>query len=436
MITVRFDRGNVVVESGEGILGSSVFPAYRYGDVLQRLRGANADFRDEASEAPPCPHLESSYDLRDYQFEAVEAWARVGCKGIIVLPTGAGKTVVAIKAAERLQASTLIVVPTLVLVEQWRETLQRAFKIPVGSLGGGSEDIRPVTVSTYDSAALRAGSLGNRFSLIIFDEVHHLPAQMNRRIATAYIAPYRLGLTATLGEDDEALGYLVDLVGKVVYEKTVDELAGRHLSGYTVRTVQLPLTSEEKAEYESQYSIYRDFLRRRGLKIRSPMDYLRFVRSSGVDPEARRALLARNTAMDIALNSGAKIQYLSRLLESNPASKTIIFTRHNKLVYRISRDLLIPSITHQTGRREREDILSRFRDGTYRRIVTSQVLDEGVDVPDASVAVILSGTGSSREFIQRLGRILRRREGKEAVLFELVSQDTAETRMSRRRKGD
>jgi len=435
MITVRFDRGSVVVEGGEGFLGSSVFPAYRYGEVLERLRETGAEFRDEASESSPCPHLGSSYEPRDYQSEAVEAWVRAGCRGVVVLPTGAGKTVVAIKAMERLQASTLVVVPTLVLVEQWRETLQRAFRIPVGSLGGGSKDIRPVTVSTYDSAALRAGSLGNRFKLIVFDEVHHLPAQTNRGIATGYIAPYRLGLTATLGEDEEALVDLADLVGAVVYEKAVEELAGRHLSDYTVRTVQIPLAPEERAEYERQYSIYRGFLQRRGLRIRSPRDYLRFVQSSGVDPEARRALLARNAAMDLALNSGAKIQYLSRLFESNPASKTIIFTRHNKLVYRISRELLIPSITYQTGREEREEILSKFRDGTYRRIVTSQVLDEGVDVPDASMAVILSGTGSSREFIQRLGRILRKREGKEAVLFELVSQDTAETRMSRRRKG-
>jgi superfamily II DNA or RNA helicase len=87
-----------------------------------------------------------------------------------------------------------------------------------------------------------------------------------------------------------------------------------------------------------------------------------------------------------------------------------------------------------TPREEREQILARFMDGTYRRIVTSRVLDEGVDVPDASVAVIISGSGSSRQFIQRLGRILRKRPGKQAVLFELVSADTAETRMSARRR--
>jgi len=153
-----------------------------------------------------------------------------------------------------------------------------------------------------------------------------------------------------------------------------------------------------------------------------------------VDPEARRALMARNAAMDIALNSMSKEEYLRGLLSANPSEKTLIFTRHNKLVYRISRSLLLPAITHQTMREEREVILDRFRRGVYRRIITSQVLDEGIDVPDASVAVILSGTGSSREFIQRLGRVLRKKEGKQATLYELVSLGTAEMRLSKRRK--
>ena len=144
--------------------------------------------------------------------------------------------------------------------------------------------------------------------------------------------------------------------------------------------------------------------------------------------------MGRNAAMDVALNSKSKEEYLRNLLMANPNEKALIFTRHNKLVYRISRSLLIPAITHQTVKAEREEILDRFRKGVYNRIITSQVLDEGVDVPDASLAVILSGTGSNREFIQRLGRVLRKKEGKQANLYELVSFGTAETRLSRRRK--
>jgi superfamily II DNA or RNA helicase len=138
--------------------------------------------------------------------------------------------------------------------------------------------------------------------------------------------------------------------------------------------------------------------------------------------------------MDLAMNSSAKVEHLKRLLLLNPDEKALIFTRHNKLVYRISKEMLIPTITHQTSSGEREEIMKRFRSGVYRRIVTSQVLDEGVDVPDASLAVILSGTGSSRQYVQRLGRVLRKQEGKQAKLVELVSKGTAETRISRRRR--
>ena len=154
---------------------------------------------------------------------------------------------------------------------------------------------------------------------------------------------------------------------------------------------------------------------------------------TGIDPEAREALLARNKALKTALNSEAKIKVLGDFLRVYKEEKTIIFTRYNQLVYRISRRFLIPAITYQSPREERKEILERFRGGEYRVIVTSQVLDEGVDVPDASMGFILSGTGSSREYIQRLGRILRKREGKHARLIEIVARETLETRMSRRR---
>jgi superfamily II DNA or RNA helicase len=168
--------------------------------------------------------------------------------------------------------------------------------------------------------------------------------------------------------------------------------------------------------------------------MRGPDDFSRFIMRSARDPEARKALLARNRALDIALNSRAKIEALKELLLEHPLDQTIIFTQHNKLVDRIARTLLIPAITHTTSKDERREIFDNFHDGVYRVIVTSKVLDEGVDVPDAAQAIILSGTGSSREFIQRLGRVLRKREGKRARLTEIVTRDTTETKISRRRK--
>jgi superfamily II DNA or RNA helicase len=128
------------------------------------------------------------------------------------------------------------------------------------------------------------------------------------------------------------------------------------------------------------------------------------------------------------------VAYLKSLLKANPDEKTLIFTSQNKLVYRLSKEMLIPAITHRTPQIEREEILRRFQTGEYKRVLTSRVLDEGVDVPDASIAVILSGSGSNRQFVQRLGRVLRPGPGKQAILFELVSAGTAETYISQRRK--
>ena len=412
------------------------FPAYMYHRVVDYLEGCGEPYRDRAGKFLKPPKLETSYKLREYQVEALKKWVDAGGRGIVVLPTGSGKTVLAVKAIEEQQCSTLVVVPTLVLVDQWKQVLEQAFNIKIGALGGGREEIEPITVSTYDSARLRAHKLGAKFDFIVFDEVHHLTAPSNRRIAERYLARKRLGLTATLQKAEAPLEVLEELVGPKVYELGVDDLTGSHLADFTVKTVRLPLSAAEQFEYNKQYDIYRNYLKSRNLQIRSSRDYLNFVKRSGRDPEARRALTARNQAMDIALNSGSKIGYLKQLLKSNPGEKVLIFTSHNKLVYDLSKELLIPAITHLTPQEEREEILGGFHSGDYKRIVTSRVLDEGVDVPDASIAVILSGSGSNRQFVQRLGRILRKSPGKEAVLFELVSQGTAEIYMSyRRRRG-
>ena len=166
----------------------------------------------------------------------------------------------------------------------------------------------------------------------------------------------------------------------------------------------------------------------------SPADFQKLVLRSGSDPRAWEALRAQNEARRIAFNSRAKLEKLEELLEDHQGDRIIIFTRYNDLVYRISRRFLIPAITHKTGKDERQRVLRGFKEGIYRAIVSSQVLDEGVDVPEANVGIILSGTGSPREFIQRLGRILRPSPGKRAILYELVSSETGEVRTASKRK--
>ena len=136
----------------------------------------------------------------------------------------------------------------------------------------------------------------------------------------------------------------------------------------------------------------------------------------------------------IALGTTAKIRILEDILKAHPRDRVLIFTNDNETVHKISKIFLIPAITHRTRTKERKEILEAFNKGDYLALVASKVLNEGVNIPEANVAVILSGSATIREHVQRLGRILRRRQGKEATLYEVVSEDTVEDRISERRR--
>jgi len=441
VIAVRYEKGTLAVTSNFK-LPHTVWDArsgvYRclplfYKDVIEYLKLSRLDYVDDVLDVPPMPALLDTVKLRDYQTDALTRWLRTK-QGVLVLPTGAGKTVIGITAIARLNVPTLVVVPTLELVRQWRRELEKALKIAVGTYSGEAHDLQPVTVATYDTAYLRAEELGNRFLLLIFDEVHHLPSPGYSTIAELFVAPYRLGLTATYEREDGLHTELERLVGGKVYEIGVEKLTGTHLAEYTTRKIVTDLTDNERVEYERYYSVFTEFLKQRRVVLRTPRDFQRFVMRTGRDPKAREALLARNRARRIALNSRSKLTALAKILDAHFGERTIIFTEHNSLVYAISKEFLIPAITHTTPKEERAEIFDRFRTGEYNAIVTSKVLEEGIDVPEASVGVILSGSGSKREYKQRLGRILRKREGKLAVLYEIVSKGTSEVGISRRRK--
>ncbi|MBN1465076.1 ATP-dependent helicase, partial [candidate division KSB1 bacterium] len=155
---------------------------------------------------------------------------------------------------------------------------------------------------------------------------------------------------------------------------------------------------------------------------------------SANDPCALEALRARTNARSILLNADGKIETLELLLQKHVQDRILIFTFSNELVYRISELFLIPAITHQTKAIERKWILDRFRLGQFSVLATSRVLNEGIDIAAANVAIILSGSASSIEHLQRLGRILRKREDKDAVLYELVTTATQESSISYRRR--
>jgi superfamily II DNA or RNA helicase len=442
MIRLWFDRGTILLRGQVGTPYGKWDPrvecyrikAMHYWDVLAYLKESSLAFQDDVLNLPPIQQLNSNVELRPYQKEALERWLHSNMRGILILPTAAGKTYVALKAISLLKRQVLIVVPTLDLIDQWRKRVAEHLNTEAGAIGGGENTVKMITVSTYDSAYLQAETLGNRFMLIVFDEVHHLASPSYMQIAEMYIAPYRMGLTATYERSDERHSLLPRLVGDPVYTVGVEELAGNHLSPYTYEKIFVELTPEEQRAYDSEMATFRLYIKEKGITLRSPEDFQRFIMTTGRDPRAREALLARNHALKIALNSDAKLGLLARQLEANRHEKTLIFTLHNDLVYTISRKFLIPAITYQTPKEERREILENFRKGEYKVIVTSQVLDEGVDVPDASAGYILSGTGSTREYIQRLGRLLRKVEGKKARLVEIVSKETVEVGISRRRR--
>lgn len=433
-------RGNVRIPNSSWDERSKTFRAMalHYKDIVDYLNNSCIDFIDTVFDLVPCPEfqIQNNIILRDYQKKAIDEWSKNSNRGVLVLPTGSGKTIIGIEAISMLNTPTIVIAPTLDLVNQWRSKLKEAFQnnIDVGILGGGKQEIKALTVSTYDSAHIHAERLGNRFNFIIFDEVHHLPAEGYRHIAEMFASPLRMGLTATYEREDGLHIELNRLVGGKVFEKKVKQLVGEHLSPFRLEKITVELTDEEKKEYDLNHGIFKNYLRRNNITIQSSADFQKIVMRSGRDPNARKALLARNSARTIALNSTSKMEKLSEILKMHKEGKFFIFTEHNKMVHRISKEFLIPAITYRTVSKERNEILDKFRSGAYKAVVTSKVLDEGIDVPDADVGIILSGTGSERAFIQRLGRILRKKEEKEAVLYEIISAETSEVNTARKRK--
>jgi superfamily II DNA or RNA helicase len=450
--TLSYDRGTLILHpppKGKAWVEFAVWddrierfriPANQYRRLVLALRAEGIELNDKAKgfeeiELVPSTQMEPY----PHQREALDAWTQAGRSGVVVLPTAAGKTYLAQLAIQSTQRTTLIMVPTLDLMHQWYAQLEAAFPdVEVGLLGGGSRDRTPILVSTYDSAAINAETLGNQYGLLVFDECHHLPSDFNRVIAEYAIAPYRLGLTATPERTDGKHEDLKTLIGAEVYRKSAEELSGGALAKHEVVQIKVTLSQEERARYDQLMQIRNTFLKQAGIYLSSAQGWQRFVQASAKSKAGRKAMLAHREARAIAFGTEGKIRVLSELLAKHYPDRTLIFTDDNATVYRISQAFLIPAITHQTPVKERHEILTKFKQGDYKTLVASRVLNEGIDVPDARVAIVLSGTGSTREHIQRLGRVLRKGKDptKFAILYEVVAEDTNEEGVSRRRKGE
>jgi DNA excision repair protein ERCC-3 len=379
---------------------------YPTDDRAGYTRGDHLPF---AFRAGPTP-----FALREYQARAAAAFhaggsERGGC-GVVVLPCGAGKTVVGIAAMHLLQTHTLVLTANTVAVRQWcRELLDKTDlqADQVGEYTGEHKQIRPVTVATYQILTHRKGKLDGfthldlfdkgRFGLIVYDEVHLLPAPVFR--ATAGIqARRRLGLTATLVREDGRADEVFSLIGPKRFELPWKQLERQgFLAAAQCREVRVPLAPARAAHYAA----------------------------AGARAQIR-----------IAADNEQKLDVVGALLERHAGDRVLVIGQYLEQLQQIATVFQVPLITGQTPNAERERLYAAFRSGALARLCVSKVGNFAIDLPDANVAIQVSGTfGSRQEEAQRLGRVLRpKQDGGPAHFYTLVSADTREQEFARHRQ--
>ncbi len=371
--------------------------------------------------------------LRPEQDAALAAWRAAGRRGQIVMPTGTGKTEVALAAMAETGASSLVVAPVRDLMYQWHRRILRGLGYDAGVAGDSLFNVKPVTVTTYDSAYIHMGEFGARFELVVFDEVHHLPGRCRREAALLCAAPMRLGLTATPERSDGLDADLDRLVGPVVYRQEISQARGRTLAEYNVVRVPVALNDAEQAAYDEAVRVVSFFI---AAKRHAKKDYnwQDLCAESGKDPEARTAQRAYYAKKAIEDRAAEKQRVLEDLFRLHAGERVLVFAGSNAMAMEVSRRFLVPTLLAHSRKRERLAVLDGFAAGRFPVIVANQVLDEGVDVPEAKVAVVIGGQASTRQAKQRLGRILRRTGEAKAVLYEVVCEDTKEVERSRQRR--
>lgn len=372
-------------------------------------------------------------ELRDYQTEALQAFREKKYRGIIALPTGAGKTVIAIAALSELSVRTLVVAFTKEQLHQWIEKIRSMTDVSGGSVApfySEEKRLAPITVTTYQTAYRHIDELSFRFSFLIVDEVHHLPADKFRTIALGMYAPYRIGLSATVVREDGRHVDLFPLMGGVIYHKSADELAERgYLARYIAKIVKVELKDEERRRFEELKSLYKALAG--GLTFKELIE-----RATKGDVKASRALKVHSDMLQTVHRSKAKLDAVRKIVdeELSRGSKILIFTQYVEQAKELGAILGVPVLTGETEGKERKRILEEFRGMDKGALVLTTVGDEGLDIPDVNVGIIVAGTASRRQYVQRLGRLLRPGEKKVARLYEVVTKGTGEESVARRRR--
>lgn len=372
-------------------------------------------------------------DPRAEQTEALDAWVRAGRRGQVVMPTGTGKTEVAFLAMAQTQMATLVVAPVRDLMYQWHRRILKTFGYDAGIVGDTTFDIRPVTVTTYDSAYIHMDKMGAGFGLLIFDEEHHLPGRCRREAAILSAAPMRLGLTATPERSDGLHADLDWLVGPVAYNLAFKHVRGSTLADFDVVRIPVALTDVEQATYDQCSRLVRHFITSRR-KEQPGYSWQDLCREMGKDPQARHAQKAYYLKQSIEDRAAEKLRVLEDLFRLHVGQQTIVFAGSNAMAVEVSKRFLVPTILSHTPKRERLAVLDGFAKGQFTVLVANRVLDEGVDVPEAKVAIVIGGQASTRQATQRLGRVLRRTGDARATLYEVVCEDTKDVERSRKRR--
>lgn len=402
--------------------------------LLEADRPARDWGRHTAAGVPP---------LRDWQTSALDAWARHGRHGVIEAVTGTGKSRVAVEAAREALADdydVVVMVPTIDLVEQWARTLRQQGVTGVGTVGDGQRATlrsHRVLVGTVQSFHVEPPTRPDGKVFLVADECHRYGAgRWRHALDPSYRR--RLGLTATFERNDDGLGSLLDYFGgppvfRIGFPQAIRDDVVAH---YDVQLLGVHLTPRERHEYDEADRIARD-ARLRLLAADFPATpfgaFLHDVtRAAEDDPDptisdvARRYLKAFSKRIDVMTNAEAKLAVAADLAPRVDASRgAILFTRRVEMAEEIAATLVDAGVKaaplhSDLSRRERKDRLAALRSGRLKAVVAPTVLDEGIDVPDIDLAVVMGGSRSRRQMIQRMGRVLRLKPGGGKATFVVV----------------
>lgn len=381
------------------------------GQLKQELLKLGWPAEDNAGFTPGTPFEinldQTGWQLRDYQKDAVEKF-ELGGSGVVVLPCGAGKTLVGAAAMAEAKTNTLILVTNTVSARQWRDELIARTDIKaedIAEYSGSVKELAPVTIATYQILTTkRKGEFAHLallnardWGLIVYDEVHLLPAPIFKMTADLQ-ARRRLGLTATLVREDGRESDVFSLIGPKRFDAPWKDIEAQgYIAPAACFEVRVQLPEEVRLDY---------------------------------------AIADQDQRFKIAATAGAKLPIIKQLLIKHAGEPTLIIGQYLDQIDEVSNSLEIPKLTGETDVAERERLFAAFRRGELNTLVVSKVANFSVDLPEASVAIQISGAfGSRQEEAQRLGRLLRpKADGRSAVFYTLVSQDTLEQDFAQNRQ--